>query len=143
MNWRRFVYPLAALAFLAFAWQAYGWSGVAVALTGGVMWILLHFTRMMHVMKQAADRPVGYVGSAVMLHAKLRTGVNLLHVMAMTKSLGERQSPEGEEPEVYRWTDGTGSLVTCEFRAGRLVAWKLWRPEAPDDTPAGSSPAAH
>ena len=140
MNWRRFVYPLAALAFLVFSWYAYSWSGVAAALTGGVMWILLHFNRMVHVMKQAADRPKGYVGSAVMLHAKLRRGVNLLHVMAITKSLGERLSAEGEQPEVYRWTDGTGSLVTCEFHNGRLANWKLWRPEAAE---AGDPGAAH
>ena len=129
MNWRRIVYPLAALAFIAFAWNAFGWSGVAVALTGGVTWILLHFTRMVHVMKQAADRPLGHVGSAVMLNAKLRAGVNLLHIMALTKSLGERLSPEGEQPEVYRWTDAGGSHVSCELRDGRLLRWTLWRPE--------------
>lgn len=142
MNWRRIVYPLAALAFIVFAWNAFGWPGVAAALTGGVMWILLHFTRMVHVMKQATDRPVGYVGSAVMLNAKLRPGVNLLHIMALTKSLGERLSPEGEQPEVYRWTDTGGSHVSCELRDGRLLRWTLWRP-ADDiaETGEASAPA--
>ncbi len=67
------------------------WPAAAV-----VMYLLLHFTRLMHVLKSAADRPVGYVGSAVMLNAKLKPGVNLLHVMALTESLGERVSAEGE-----------------------------------------------
>ena len=35
---------------------------------------------------------MGYVGSAVMLNARLKPGVNLMHVMAMTQSLGERLS---------------------------------------------------
>lgn len=139
MNWRRIVYPLAALAFLAFAWNSYGWPGVAAVLSGGVMWVLLHFNRMVHVMKQATDRPVGHVASAVMLNAKLRPGVNLLHIMALTKALGVRQSPEGEEPEVYRWTDTGGSHVTCEMENGRLLRWKLWRPE---DDATGEVPEA-
>jgi hypothetical protein len=103
------------------------------------MWLLLHFNRLMHVMRKTAKRPKGYVGSAVMLNAKLKPKVNLLHVMAMTESLGELLSPEGEQPEVYRWTDGTDSSVTCEFRDGRLVKWTLHRPEQasePADRPA-------
>ena len=37
-----------------------------------VMWILLHFTRMVTVLSRAANRPVGHVDSAVMLNVKLR-----------------------------------------------------------------------
>ncbi len=55
--------------------------------------------------EKAANRPMGYVGSAVMLNARLKPGVNLMHVMAMTQSLGERLSAENAQPEVYRWTD--------------------------------------
>ena len=94
------------------------------------MWALLHFTRLMNVMKKAANRPMGYVGSAVMLNARLKPGVNLMHVMAMTQSLGERLSAENAQPEVYRWTDGTQSHVTCEFANGRLQKWTLERPQA-------------
>ena len=72
---------------------------------------------------------IGYVGSAVMLNARLAEGVNLMHVVAMTQALGELLSPEGADPEVYRWTDGTQSHVTCEFRHGKLVKWTLVRPE--------------
>ena len=62
------------------------------------MWMLLHFTRMMKVLQRASNRPVGYCDSAVMLNAKLRPGVNLLHVMAMTKALGEQLSPKDRSP---------------------------------------------
>ena len=110
--------------------RSYGWMGVAAVGGGVARWALLHFTRLMNVMKKAANRPMGYVGSAVMLNARLKPGVNLMHVMAMTQSLGERLSAENAQPEVYRWTDGTQSHVTCEFANGRLQKWTLERPQA-------------
>jgi len=96
---------------------------------GLVMWLLLHFTRMMQVLKRATNQPVGYVGSAVMLNAKLRKGVTLLHVIALTRALGELRSVKDQQPELFRWTDGTQSFVTCEFAGGKLVKWELVRPE--------------
>ena len=92
------------------------------------MWILLHFTRALQVLKRAADRPMGHVASAVMLNAKLRKGVSLLHVIAMTKSLGLLQSEKDAQPEVFRWTDTGQSHVTCEFHGGKLTSWTLFRP---------------
>ncbi|KRB30313.1 hypothetical protein [Acidovorax sp. Root70] len=136
MNLRNILVPLGGLALVGFGFYAYGWAGVAAVVGGLVMWTLLHFTRLVNVMKKAAKRPIGYVGSAVMLNARLAEGVNLMHVVAMTQALGERLSPEGEDPEIYRWTDGTQSHVTCEFRHGKLVKWALVRPQADADTPA-------
>ena len=130
MNLRNILGPLGAVALIGFGFSAYGWAGVAAVVGGLVMWALLHFTRLMNVMKKAANRPMGYVGSAVMLNARLKPGVNLMHVMAMTQSLGERLSAENAQPEVYRWTDGTQSHVTCEFANGRLQKWTLERPQA-------------
>ncbi|PUA98399.1 hypothetical protein C8C99_3269 [Acidovorax sp. 107] len=135
MNLRNILVPLGGLALVGFGFYAYGWAGVAAVVGGLVMWALLHFTRLVNVMKKAAKRPIGYVGSAVMLNARLAEGVNLMHVVAMTQALGERLSPEGEDPEIYRWTDGTQSHVTCEFRHGKLVKWTLVRPQADADTP--------
>jgi len=140
MNWQKIVVPVAGVAVVAIAWSAYGWAGIAVALGGIVMWLLLHFTRMMTVLKRAADQPVGYVGSAVMLNAKLRPGVNLLHVVALTRSLGELQSPKDSQPEVFRWTDGSNSHVTCEFADGKLVKWELVRPPAAPEAPVDAAP---
>jgi hypothetical protein len=131
MNLQKIVLPILGVVIVAVAYRGYGWAGVALAASGIVMWMLLHFTRMMKVMQRASKRPVGYCDSAVMLNAKLRPGVNLLHVMAMTRALGEQVSPKEQQPELYRWTDGSGSHVTCEFRNGKLVKWELFRPEAP------------
>ena len=135
MNLRNILVPLGAVALIGFGFTAYGWAGVAAVVGGLVMWALLHFTRLVNVMKKAAKRPIGYVGSAVMLNARLAEGVNLMHVVAMTQALGELRSAEGVDPEIYRWTDGTRSHVTCEFRKGKLVTWTLERPEADADTP--------
>ena len=133
IHWQRIVIPVAGAVFVAAAWRSWGWPGVAAATGVLLMWLLLHFTRLMHVLKKAADRPIGYVGSAVMLNAKLRAGVTLLHVVAMTRALGEQLSAKDQQPEVFRWTDGTQSHVTCEFVNGKLARWSLFRPETPAD----------
>lgn len=122
--------PLLIIGLLVFAGRQYGWAGVAAVGGGLVMWLLLHWTRMMTVMKRAADRPIGWVASAVMLNAKLKPGVNLMHVIAMTRSLGEQLSAEGEQPERYRWTDNGGSTVTVTLQGGRVATWELQRPPA-------------
>ena len=130
MNLRNICVPAGVIGLVLVGYASTGWPGVAAVVGGLVMWALLHFTRLMNVMKKAANRPMGYVGSAVMLNARLKPGVNLMHVMAMTQSLGERLSAENAQPEVYRWTDGTQSHVTCEFANGCLQKWTLERPQA-------------
>jgi hypothetical protein len=134
----KWMVPVAALLGLVGAYQAYGWAGVAFGVSALVMWALLHFNRMVHVLKRAANRPIGFVGSAVMLNAKLRPGVNLMHVVALTKSLGQRVSAPDEEPEIYTWTDASQSVVTCHFVNGRLTEWTLVRPPGDEDAPTGS-----
>jgi len=140
MNLQKVVWPVLGVAVVAFAWRGYGWPGVALAVGAIVMWMLLHFTRVMRVLQRASRQPVGYCGSAVMLNAKLRPGVSLLHVLALTRALGEQVSPEDQQPEVFRWTDGSDSHVTCEFAAGKLVKWELFRPSpAPEQAPAAGT----
>lgn len=136
MNLQKIVVPVLGVVVVVVAYRSYGWAGVAMAASGLVMWALLHFTRLMKVMQRASDRPIGYCDSAVMLNAKLRPKVNLLHVVALTKSLGEPLSAKDEQPEVFRWTDGSASSVTCEFRDGKLVKWELVRPPVEDAAPA-------
>ena len=138
MNFSKWMIPAAAILGVIGAYQAYGWQGVAFAVTALVMWALMHFNRMVHVLKRAANQPIGYVGSAVMLNVKLKTGVNLMHVVALTKSLGEQLSAKDEQPEVYRWTDGTQATVTCHFVNGRLTEWALVRPAGDEPPQAGS-----
>ncbi len=130
--------PLAGIAAITIAWYRFGWQGVAVVLTAIVMWALLHFNRMVQVLKRAANRPVGYVDSAVMLNAKLKPRATLMHVVAMTRSLGVLQSVKDVQPEIYRWTDNSESFVDCEFQGGRLVRWQMTRPLSPQADPASA-----
>jgi hypothetical protein len=132
--------PLAGAAIITVAWYRFGWQGVAIVGTAIMMWALLHFNRMMQVLKRAANRPIGYVDSAVMLNAKLKPGVSLMHVVAMTRALGALQSAKDTQPEIYRWTDGSMSTVDAEFSGGRLVRWQMTRPPPTgDETQASAS----
>ncbi len=128
MNFNKILPPIAIIVLAIGGWRTMGWPGLALAAGGVVMWILLHFTRLMTILKKAANRPVGHVGSAVMLNAKLKKGLTLMHVIAMTRSLGSLQSPKDEQPEVFSWTDAGDSKVTCIFMGGQVTEWTLERP---------------
>ena len=129
MNAARLLVPLALLGLLSAAWLKGGWPALALAASGVVLWALLHCTRLLAVMRRAAARPLGYVDSAVMLNARLRPRLPLLHVVAMTGALGERVEPASQpQAEAWRWRDGGGSSVTAEFVHGRLTQWRLERP---------------
>jgi len=116
------------LAFVALiaGWFGYGWPGLALAFTVIVFWLLIQFNRSVRVMRDAADAPIGHVPSAVMLHAKLRTGLPMLQVVKLTKSLGKRLS---ESPEVWAWADESGAEVRIVFDKGVCTSWTLNRPE--------------
>jgi hypothetical protein len=132
VNFQKILVPAVVVVGVVAAYRSYGWAGVAGALGVLVFWILLHFSRMMQVLKRATARPIGYVDSAVMLNAKLKPGATLLHVIAMTRALGALRSAKGEQPEVFVWTDGSQSHVTCTFVGGKLSHHELFRPEAVD-----------
>ena len=142
MNFQKILVPVLGVVLVAVAWRGYGWPGVALVAGGVVMWVLLHFNRIMQALKRAANRPIGYVDSAVMLNARLKAGVPLLHVISMTKSLGALLSPKDDQPEIYRWTDGGQSHVSCEFAGGKLVKWELVRPAADAEVTEAPGPEA-
>jgi len=98
-----------------------------------VMYMLLHFNRAIQVLRRAADRPIGSVASAVMLNAKLKPRMSLLHVVAMTRAIGELRSPKDTQPELFRWTDAGGSWVDATFANGKLTEWTLVRPPGTDE----------
>jgi hypothetical protein len=125
---QKIIPPILVAAAFVMAYSYYKWSGVAIVASGLVTWALLHFSRMMQILKRTANRPIGYVDSAVMLNAKLQKGRTLMHVIAMTKALGELLSVKDVQPEVFRWTDGTQSHVTATFVGGKLQSWELFRP---------------
>lgn len=143
MNFQKILIPLVVVVGVVLAYRSYGWAGIAAVASILVFWVLLHFTRMMQVLKRAANRPIGYVDSAVMFNAKLKPGMTLLHVVAMTKSIGALQTATGEQPEVFRWTDGSQSHVSATFVGGKLAHYELFRPvqdEVLEPAPGGSAP---
>ena len=123
----RVVVALVLAVLGAMAYRAYGWPGIALGLGALVMWMLMHMSRMLMVLRRAAQRPMGTVASAVMLHARLERGMALLKVLTLTQALGERIT-DGEEEEQYQWTDASQATVRCTFAHGKLVHWELLRP---------------
>ena len=134
MNFQKIFVPVAIIVAGVLAYRFYGWQGIAGLVSVLVFWVLLNFNRTMQVLRRAANRPIGYVDSAVMLNAKLRPGMTLLHVVAMTRALGELKSVKDEQPEVFAWTDGSESRVTATFVGGKLSHHELFRPQ-PEDPP--------
>ena len=117
-------WALAAL-FVGLAWQQYGWQGLLFGFSVVVFWLLLQLSRTLRVMRGAAQRPVGHVDSAVMLHAKLKPGLTMLQVVSLTRSLG-RKIGEGEDD--WAWSDEGGSTVRLHFTSGKLASHELDRP---------------
>lgn len=142
MNFKSIALWFAAIGLIALSYHKYSWAGVAAVGSGLVFWMLLHFSRMMTVLKRASSKPMGHVGSAVMLNAKLKKGVNLLHVMALTRSIGLLQTEKDAQPEIFRWQDAGLSHVTCTFLNGKLQSWELYRPPMDEAAPQNDFPAA-
>jgi len=117
-----------AAAALAVGWFGYGLRGIALAVSVIAFWLLLQFNRLVRVMRDAADSPLGQVDNAVMLHAKLHAGLPMAKVVALTKSLGRRADDDSRE--LYTWTDAGGASVSITFVNGRCASWDLTRPAA-------------
>ncbi|MEN9416888.1 MAG: hypothetical protein RI988_508 [Pseudomonadota bacterium] len=139
-----------ALAVVAVAagYVQWGWQGVVLAVTMIAFWLLLQFNRALRVMRQAGAAPVGHVGSAVMLHARLRRGMRLMEVIPISRSLGRAVEPDPAAGsgfgarEAFVWGDDSGACVRVDLVGGRVVRWVLQRPEegVPSDAPAPSAP---
>ena len=121
-----------ALVALVVGWRGYGWPGVAMAGSVIVFWVILQFSRSLRALRDAGRAPVGHVPSAVMFHAKLRTNLPMMKVIAMTRSLGRRVS---DTPEVWAWMDDSHSEVRLTFANGRVRSWVLDRPVQADAMP--------
>lgn len=122
---------------VAVGYVQWGWQGVVLAITLVVFWLLLQFSRALRSLREAAGAPVGSVSSAVMLHAKLKAGMNLPAIMRLAGSLGRKIV---DDPETFEWSDEGGSKVRAEMKAGRLARWELLRDEEADPADAGSPP---
>ncbi len=117
-----------AFAALVAGWFSYGWPGLALAFTVIVFWLLLQFNRSVRVMRDASHAPVGRVPSAVMLHSKLRTGLPMLQIVKLTRSLGSRVTESLDRSrETWAWADDSGAEVQVDFDKGRCTHWTLNR----------------
>ena len=121
---------LLAALFAFAAWRAYGLAGLAFAASAIVFWLLLQFNRAVRVMKNAADSPVGHVGSAVMFQAGLARGMTMLQIVSKTKSLGRKVAGSDDD---WTWADANGDSVRLRFERGRLAAWSIERAAAAPD----------
>jgi hypothetical protein len=90
-------------------------------------------------LREAAAAPVGTVSSAVMLHTKLKAGMNLPAIMRLAGSLGRKVV---DDPETFEWSDEGGATVRAEMKAGRLARWELLRNDETDPAGDGSEPQA-
>ena len=118
-------WALAVLA-LAAGYLGDGWRGLLLALTVIAFWLLLQFSRALRVMRLAAHAPIGHVPSAVMLHARLHAGMQMMNVVKLTRSLGRKLR---DEPDTFAWRDESGAEVEIEFADGRCRSWRLTRPD--------------
>lgn len=122
-------WALAALA-IAMGYVQWGWQGAFLGITMVIFWMLLQFSRVMRVMRQASGAPVGRVPNAVMLHSKVRTGMRLLDILPITRSLGHKLA---DEPETFEWADDAGDRVIIELTQGLVTASRLERAGAAAD----------
>ena len=126
-----------AIAALVAGFAAYGWPGVLLAVSVIVFWLLLQFSRALRAMRLASAQPVGHVANAVMLQARLSTGLRLVDILKLTHSLG---TPVSAEPEVFAWQDAAGDRVEVQLQGGRVTRWRLQRatPDSPGQAPPRS-----
>jgi hypothetical protein len=127
---------LVALAFAAGGWY-HGWQGLLMAFTVTVFWLLLQFGRALRVMKNATEKPVGHVASAVMFQTKLLRHMTMLQVVGLTKSLGLKVTDatgSDADSDTWRWEDASGDSVVLTFNQGKLTTWVLQRAQ-PDPSP--------
>jgi hypothetical protein len=98
-------------------------------------------------MRQAGGAPVGRVGSAVMVHARMRRGMRLMEIIPITRSLGQAAEPDPAAGpgigmrEAFTWSDDSGAQLRVDLVGGRVVRWTLERHAEPQPAPAGA-PAA-
>lgn len=129
------LFPALAAALAYAAWRSYSWPGLILALLMLSFWVLLHFTKLMRLLRTVADRPMGRVRDAGALAKRLKPGMPLVDVMRLTLSIGALRSAPDTDPEVRTWSDDTGQTAVCHFEQGRLVSFRVdtaLQPEPPD-----------
>ena len=137
---RALLFPALALALAYAAWRSYGAQGLVLAVLMLSFWLLLHFTKLMRLLRTIAARPMGRVRDAAALQARLKPGMAMVDVIRLTLSLGQLRTPPDTEPEQRGWADDTGQALVATFEHGRLVAWRLEPASAAAAGDAGAPP---
>ncbi|MEX1167409.1 MAG: glycerate kinase [Hydrogenophaga sp.] len=137
---QRWLFPALAAALAYAAWRSYGWPGLILAVLMLSFWLMLHFTKLMRLLRTVADRPMGRVSDANALAQRLKQGMPLVDVMRMTLSIGLLRSSPNTDPEVRSWSDEAGRTAVCTFEHGRLVSFRLEAEGAEDQPTAALNP---
>jgi hypothetical protein len=122
---RALLFPALSLALSYAAWRSYGAQGLLLAVLMLSFWLMLHFTKLMRLLRTVARRPMGRVNSATALLARLKPGMAMVDVIRLTLSIGALRTPPDTEPEERHWADDTGQAVSCRFEHGRLASFQL------------------
>jgi hypothetical protein len=122
---RALLFPALALALSYAAWRSYGAQGLLLAVLMLSFWLLLHFTKLMRLLRTVAARPMGRVSDAAALQTRLKRGMAMVDVIRLTLSLGQLRTPPDTEPEQRAWADDAGQALVATFEHGRLLAWRL------------------
>lgn len=117
---RPWLFPTLVLALCYAAWRSYGWQGLVLAMLMSSFWVLLHFTKLMRLLRAAAARPKGIVADIPALQRHLRPGMPMHEVVRRTACLGERPA-DATTDEVFDWRDAQGRALRLHFEAGRLA----------------------
>jgi hypothetical protein len=129
-----------AIALSYAAWRSYGLPGLLLAVLMLSFWLMLHFTKLMRLLRTVAARPMGRTRDAAALHARLKPGMAMVDVIRLTLSIGHLRTPPDTESEERLWADDTGQAVVCRFEHGRLVSFQLAPVSPPVDGGIGDPP---
>ena len=138
---RALLFPALAIALSYAAWRSYGLPGLLLAVLMLGFWSLLHFTKLMRLLRTVAGRPMGRTRDAAALHAKLKPGMAMVDVMRLTLSIGLLRTPPETDPEERQWADDQGQALVGRFEGGRLVSCRLQAASDPDTGDTGSPDA--
>jgi hypothetical protein len=136
---RALLFPAMAVALSYAAWRSYGVPGLLLAVLMLSFWLLLHFTKLMRLLRTVAARPMGRTRDAEALRARLKPSMAMVDVIRLTLSIGQLRTPPDTEPEERHWLDDTGQAVVCRFEHGRLVSFRLEPASPPMDSDIGDS----
>lgn len=136
---RSLLLPALVLALCYVGWRTYGWPGLLLALLMSCFWVLLHFTKLLRLLRAAAGRPVGAVADVRALQGRVRPGMPMHEVIRQAACLGKRDdSSLSDTTETFVWHDIQGRTLHLRFHHGRLQ--RIERQDVPPGDGATGEP---